>query len=158
MPRRSMEAMAVVTAPVVAVFPAPPAGLNPRQQEIFRDIVHSRPADYFDPCGLLMLGALARHAEAVERVSHEIDVELESEMPSDDRLVLLARMRSTESSAMSGLGTRLRLTNQSRISPTAGRSAAEKGARQQEPKPWDPPEPRTRKSRPVTEPETPDAA
>ena len=137
MPRRSMEAMAVLPAPVVAVYPAPPAGLSKRAQEIFRSIVHSRPADYFDPCGLLMLASLARHAESDEVISREIEAELSREEPSDDRLVALARMRSVETSAMSSLATRLRLSNQARLTPTARRMAAERGAAAGKAKPWE---------------------
>lgn len=137
MPRRSSESFTVIPAPLTRVYPAPPSSLTARQQEIFRDVVHSREPGFFDPTNLLMLASLCRHAATIERISVEIDHELASELPSDDRLAKLTRMRSVESSALASFSTKLRLSNQSRLSEASGRSSFERGARLTLPKPWE---------------------
>jgi hypothetical protein len=119
--------------------PAPPDDLNVTQAEIWRTIVASEPAEFFNTATLKsMLADVCRHRETASKLSAVIDsfqAEWLKVGEGAKRYASLLKMRDLEIRAAASLATKLRLTNQSRYIPqSAARMSrdAVKGT-----KPWE---------------------
>ena len=114
--------------------PEPPAELTARQQQIWREIAGSEPAEFFATAALrYLLADLCRHHEAAEILSAAIANCNAAQLRADDGATL--RMRALEVKATADLATKLRLTNQSRynaLTASSNTRNAVKGA-----KPWE---------------------
>jgi hypothetical protein len=133
------KAAHVVIAGTFGQRPEPPAELSKRQAEVWREIVASDDPKFFE--GAAVRGLLAdycRHREAIEKINDMVNDFDPDWLRQDDGLAryqTLLRIRDTETRASSALATKLRLTNQARISPKVAGSIAGKAS--QELKPWE---------------------
>jgi len=145
--------------------PAPECLHSRREQQLWAEVIASRPREFFDAANRMMLAEWCAHTHSFEVLTEAVTFELASEGDADlGRLDKLNGMRSRESRAAAMLAGRLRLSNSSRHSPEVARSEALRADRQAGvrkltgAKPWEDPAPRVRKRKVVNEPETPDAA
>ena len=130
---------------VIAWFPGqrlpPPRGLAADQAAIWKRVVASRPASWFDGGSLDTLAAYCRHAAELERISTRIDAMGPDALATTDQLVVYDRllaMRARETIAVINTARQLRLNPQAlylpRTAATAARSvAADPGGR----RPWE---------------------
>jgi hypothetical protein len=70
--RKSAASLAVV-APIPGARRPPPPELTPEQAEVWRQVVASRPADWFDDGSASILAAHCRHVVAAQMLAAEID-------------------------------------------------------------------------------------
>lgn len=101
-----------------AARPEPPAELNARQKEIWRETCASEPDDYFKTGATqTLLKAYCGHAFEVERLTeimNSFETSWIKNAEGAKRYADLSKMRAKESGAMAFIATKLRLTNQSR--------------------------------------------
>lgn len=117
----------------------PPEGLTEAQRVLWRNIVETEPADLFDSeARRHLLRLYVEHAtfraslqELIDRVPIEKILDPETEAGVERML----RIRDRETKALVSLATRMRLTNQSRYTPSAAGTAGRNNAGG--PKPWD---------------------
>jgi hypothetical protein len=141
--RKSAEQQAVV-APVViqgsfGQRPDPPADMNERQREIWRETVACEPADFFNTAAVrALLKTYCEHREAAEKLTVIINSFLPEWIKTAEgarRYRELLHMRDMENRAAGLAATRLRLTNQSRYTPQASATASRNALRSV--KPWE---------------------
>ena len=72
MPRKSAAALAVASAWAPKPPPGPPAELTPEQATIWREIVASRPPEFFDGACQALLVCYCRHAETANFIAEAI--------------------------------------------------------------------------------------
>jgi len=106
----------------------PPRHFNERQKAIWREVIANEPAEFFDsPVTQALLGDYVCHRDSIEKVQRKIDEFREEWLKSDvgeGKYTRLLRLRENETRAASRAATRLRLTNQSRYTPSGGARAA----------------------------------
>lgn len=133
MPRKSAAALSVVR-PSPDARPDEPPDLSAEELALWREVVNSKPADWFGSDSVPVLKEYIRAAMTCDTLAAAVNLALESrdlaEVVMADKL-LLARDR--ESRRVANLATKLRLTQQSRYTPQAAATADRKasGAR-----PW----------------------
>jgi hypothetical protein len=119
--RKSTASLSVVPISIDAQRPAPPSNLNKPQADLWRSIVADMPAGWFRS-GDALLTMFCRHADTGNWLSKLIDAE-PRDLANLQRLDRLLAMRARETQMVSSLATRMRLTQQARISPrSAGRA------------------------------------
>lgn len=114
----------------------PPAELSEFQAEVWRQVVGSKPAEWFGGDTERLLIAYCRHASTAAILDQQVDA-FNPEWMADEaglrRYKTLTEMRERETRAMVSLATKMRLTQQSRYkSETAERM----NAREKEVHPW----------------------
>jgi len=119
--------------------PPPTPELTEKQADIWRAVVASEPAAYFDSAALRdLLSDYCRHRESANMISEVIEqfkAEWLRNAEGSKRYKGLLQMRDAEVRACANLATKLRLTNQSRYTPkAAGTQTRNEGGG---PKPWD---------------------
>lgn len=135
MPRKSAAALSVVPKPLERRVAEPPVYLSEDEAEIWRDVVSSMPADWFDAAVAPMISAYCGHAVKARELQVECNQDVDpEEIGLRDKLL---SMREREVRAMTSLATRLRISPSSRWSEQKAHTAHEK-AQRQEYKPWDP--------------------
>lgn len=134
---QSSAAMAVAPVPIPARRPAPPKGLPDAAAEVWRDIVTTCPADWFNRSHYPMLAAYCRHSVRADELA-ELIADFEGEWLKVDgglaRLDKLLAMAARETTAMLACARAMRITHQAQIQP---RSAARRMAGGGRPRPWD---------------------
>ena len=115
--------------------PEPPKDLNKRQSEIWREVVASENADFFNTAalrGLLADYCRRRHtSERITAVMEGFDLDkLDGSQWAEYRD--LARLRDMEQKAVIHLATKLRLTNQARYTTLSAATAAKRAAKEPE--------------------------
>jgi hypothetical protein len=119
--------------------PEPPAEFNECQAEIWREIVASEDPNFFATAVLRsLLADFCRHREAIAKVNEMVDGFDHEWLRQNDGLArykTLLIIREAETRASISLATKLRLTNQSRLTPDNAGSAARKAS--QKLKPWE---------------------
>jgi hypothetical protein len=136
MPRRSAASMAVVPL-MMKPKPEPPVELTEEQAVEWRAVVDRMPADWFARETHALLSQYCRHVVRARRLAGLVDgfkpewaVDPEGLARFDKLLAMAAR----ETAALTSVMTRLRLTQQSRYTPSrAGSEAAKPGGRA----PWE---------------------
>lgn len=118
MSRKSVADLSVARDPVeLDRRLPPPQELTPTQAVIWNAVVATKPADWFQADCAALLVAYCRHITTARNLDQYID-QLESEgisEPSEMRLYKqLLEMREKQTRAISTVGTKLRLTPQSR--------------------------------------------
>ncbi len=120
--------------------PEPVAGLTKRQAEIWREVVASEDAKFFNTGALRnLLADYCRNRDAAEVLNAEIKLYKPTWLREPAKLAryqILLRMREVEVRTAANLATKLRLTNQSRYVPHVAAKAAEKASRA-EARPWE---------------------
>ena len=130
MARQSTASLTVVRASPDSRL-APAAGLDAEEIELWRDVVNTKPAEWFADDSAPLLKEYVRAAVMCDR----LDLQIKDAIASDDLGVVkaLLDMRDKESKRVLSIATKLRLTQQSRYTPQAASTANKKasGAR-----PW----------------------
>jgi hypothetical protein len=136
---KSAAANAVVISGAFGKRPEPPDDLTPRQAEIWRETAASEPVDFFNTSALRsLLADYCRHREAAENVSSIINQFRPEWLKNGEavkRYQSLLRIRESETRAATAMARALRLTNQSRYTPGAARTAAANAGKGL--KPWE---------------------
>jgi hypothetical protein len=137
--RKSIQERLTVVEGAFGNRPEPPGDLTERQQEIWREVVASEPATFFNTAALRgLLADYCRHRESSEGISTIIGQFKPEWLKSADgakRYQSLLRMRELETRVAANLAGKLRLTNQSRYRPDTAATSARNMI--QAPKPWE---------------------
>jgi hypothetical protein len=128
--RKSAASLTVVPAGIPARM-EPPQGLTQAQGELWREIVATKPADWFTADSAPLLKEMVRAAVMCDLLAVQIEAALEGGESGEVKALL--DMRDKEAKRLASLETKLRLTPQSRYTPQAAATADKKasGAR-----PW----------------------
>ena len=113
---------------------APPCDLTVSEAELWGAVVESKPADWFQADSAPLLKEYVRAVVMSDRLSLLVEAALAGDTGKDGLgLKDALRLRDMESKRVASLGTKLRLTQQSRYTPKASATAdrAAGGAR-----PW----------------------
>lgn len=113
-----------------------PADLTAEQAEVWRGIVNSHPADWFNPGSAPVLVALCRHVVAARRVAGWL-ARIEDDKAGflEERWLRFLARQEAESKAVAALATRLRLTPQSRYTPHGAAAGGRRSGTGR--KPWE---------------------
>lgn len=105
----------------------PPEGLSESEKRIFRDIVATKPSDYFSNETVGLLVNMVRGLDAADKISSILNSTTVEKVIADEGTAGLARllaMREKQSRLVVSIATRLRLTPQSRYSPVVAATIA----------------------------------
>lgn len=114
--RKSAAAEEATVTPIAGRKPSPPEDLNDFQKQLWRDIVETKPADWFRKDTYPLLRSYCKHAWQAS----EIDAMLEELFASEggrDGIPELLKARERESRAMMALARSMRITQQSQYDP-----------------------------------------
>lgn len=96
--------------------PLPPFDFDNQEATIWASIVNSMPADWFNTGSIPLLTQYVRHVVASRNLAQLIaDTTSNSEEINVKQYIALLRAQKEESSALSSLATKLRISNQSLI-------------------------------------------
>jgi hypothetical protein len=123
MPRKSAAALAIAPPVQVDGRLAPWSGLKKAERELWREIVDSKPAEWFDVGSAPLLREYVRAVTETNRLARMV-AGGSSRDPAG--LKMLLEMRDREVKRMADLATKLRLTQQSRYTPQAAATANKK--------------------------------
>lgn len=128
------ELSTMQVAPIeITERPMPPFDFDNQEASIWASIVNSMPADWFNTGSLPLLTQYVRHVVASRNLAQLIAEATSNTEEIDVKLyVTLLRAQKEESSAMSSLATKLRISNQSLINKRGNHK--EVGAKT---KPWE---------------------
>jgi hypothetical protein len=134
--RKSAASLTVVCPTAFAPRPDPGPGLSEAEADLWRHIVASLPADWFDAGSLPILTAYVRSVAVCELLA-EMIARLDDLADPEQfkRYAALLRLRDRESHGMAYMATKLRLTQQSRYGARGADGAARRAPTG--PKPWD---------------------
>lgn len=122
--RKSADAIATLTQ-IADLRPPPPSDLPEPAQKLWREIVGTRPSDWFRPDTFPLLASYCRHcwhAAEIDRLIEKAFAEFEGE--ERNAIPLLLKARERESRAMLALARSMRITQQAQYEPrTAARQA-----------------------------------
>jgi hypothetical protein len=134
MARKSSADLTVRRPSIAAATPLPPpADLSPDERKLWADVVASKPADWFGPDSAPMLKEYVRAALLCDALARRVHTAMRSADPRN--LTRLLNARHQEVTRLAVLGTKLRLTQQSRYT---ARSAATADSRASGLRPWQP--------------------
>ena len=125
MAKPSSASLSVV--PVVAMTRmAPPRGLSDDESRLWREVVDSKPVEWFQPDSAPLL---TEYVRAVV-MSGQLDIQVKAALVGSEtgELKALLDMRDKESKRVVSIATKLRLTQQSRYTPQAAATANKKAA------------------------------
>lgn len=126
MPRPSIASLSIVRPGAASAKPAPattaaaPKELSPAEAKLWREMVESKPADWFGPDCWPVLKEYVRAAVMCDQLAKTAAKAVNAKA-TDLRPVL--DMRDREAKRMADLATKLRLTQQSRYTPHAAATA-----------------------------------
>jgi hypothetical protein len=136
--RKSAASLAVVPLATPAP-PSPLPGLTEEQAAVWDSIVRSLPYNWFAPSSYDLLGLMCRHVVTARVIWGLIDKVDTASLTTAAAIIhfdRLSRLAEREGKMIAMLGTKLRLTNQSRYDPkTAFRQTSE--PRSSGLKPWE---------------------
>lgn len=136
MPRASKESLSVLTS-LPGQRLAPPARLSAEAAAVWREIVAGKPHDWFTTDTAHLLEALCGATVAHRAIAAQIALYTPAKLGKPEgakAFDLLTKLADRQVRLMATVCTKLRLTNQSRYTPSAAATATKKarGAR-----PWD---------------------
>lgn len=111
----------------------PPDDLTPEQARIWQDVVDAKPVDWFSEDTAPLLTEYCRAAAMCQTLAIMVEAAIAGGEVKELGDVL--RLRDMESRRLTSIGTKLRLTNQSRYTPQASATAAKRVAGGK--KPWE---------------------
>ena len=111
----------------------PPSDLTPEQARIWQDVVDAKPVDWFSEDTAPLLTEYCRAAAMCQTLAIMVEAAIAGGEVKELGDVL--RLRDMESRRLTSIGTKLRLTNQSRYTPQASATAAKRVAGGK--KPWE---------------------
>ena len=125
MAKPSSASLSVV--PVAAMTRmAPPRDLSDEESRLWREVVDSKPVEWFQPDSAPLL---TEYVRAVV-MSGQLDIQVKAALVGGEtgELKALLDMRDKESKRVVSIATKLRLTQQSRYTPQAAATANKKAA------------------------------
>ena len=132
MSRQSTESLSIATVSI-PLRPDPPKDLTESQANIWRDVVATKPPDWFEADSQPVLAAYCRAVDFHTKISTELDNTL-----NDSASILPAKqlydLQEKNARLMKNLAAGLRLTPQSRYTPKAAATANKKSGGAA--KPW----------------------
>lgn len=131
--RKSQAALTVVASNPTPQRLGPPAYLSPAQRALWRDVVESKPADWFGPDSAPLLVEFVRAVETCNLLAEPVARAMAEGDPNEIQKIL--RVRDVEAKRAADLATKLRLTQQSRYTPQAAATANKRA--QGAAKPWE---------------------
>lgn len=129
MPRQSAESMSVATVSIPQRPDPPKNRLNAAQQKRWKEIVKTKPADWWDVSAQELLIMMIQHETTAELLTKEINATKDVE-----KLDKMCRARERETRASASFATKLRLLPQSRYAPSTGHRQHK--ANETEAEPW----------------------
>jgi len=130
MAKQSIDSLSIATVSIPTRID-PPSDLSARQKELWRDVMNTKPPEWFEDDTYPLLRAYVTHVDTYERLSQEIQTYDLSD-PAVDRLI---KLQDLQGRAMGNLAVKMRLTQQSRYTPKAAATANKKAASGK--KPWE---------------------
>jgi hypothetical protein len=85
----------------------PPADLTRNENRVWRDVVNSRPADWFDRDSAYLLINFCRHTVMARRLTNQIEASDPSDIATLEKLL---RMRNAETKPLLSLATAMRIS------------------------------------------------
>lgn len=131
MSRQSAASLSVVQVqPLLRI--APPDGLSEDELGFWQTVVDSKPADWFGEDSAPLLLEYVRAKVSCDVLHAQVQAAFAGGEPADIKDAL--KLRDMESKRLLSIGTKLRLTQQSRYTPKAAATAAAKVGSQA--RPW----------------------
>lgn len=135
MPRESAASLSVLPVTALARIYAP-EGLEPSELVLFNAVVDSKPAEWFGPDSAPLLVEYVRAQSLCDLLDGKIKASIAGGEEGEDPIPLelvgkviehFMRLRDMESKRLLSIATKLRLTQQSRYSPSVANTANNKG-------------------------------
>jgi hypothetical protein len=117
MARKSSESLSVVPVTSLPTRLDPPENFPLAESEVWREVVATKPVDWFEADSAPLLAEYCRAKVMCDRLASRID------LASDEELKDLLVMRDREAKRLTVIGVKLRLTQQSRYTPKAAATA-----------------------------------
>jgi hypothetical protein len=134
--RKSAASLSVVPNDAEKKLPEPPAELSEEEAQVWRDVVSTKPHDWFDKDTFPLLKDYCRHIIRQDKLSDLINHFEASDKPHAimdlDRLL---RASDRESKTIMALATKMRLSQQSKYGARQAETAARRGKGGQQ-APW----------------------
>lgn len=135
-PGRQSSAALSVASSGFAAAPEPPNHLNKKESGVWREIVGTKPNDWFSEENLPLLEAYCQHVILYRTVGKRLQKLRATHLDSSDDIDMydkLLKMSDREAKLLSSLATKMRLTQQSRYTTKAAGTANQSSGRK---KPW----------------------
>lgn len=129
MPRKSSQSLTAPGLVAVDTRPNPPEVLTQEEAEIWCRVVDTKPANWFDAASAPIL---TEYCRAVA-MSDYLTTQCENSKADPATFIQYVKLRHQESMRVASLGTKLRLTQQSRYTPGSAKTADKKSG---EARPW----------------------
>jgi hypothetical protein len=136
--RKSAASLTVVSSAPLVQRLAPPEYLTPGEKQLWLDVVNTKPADWFALDSAPVLVEYVRAVETCNLLAVPVASTMALGEPGDIEKIL--KVRDREAKRAADLATKLRLTQQSRYTPTAAATANKRA--QGASKPWEFDQPR----------------
>lgn len=136
--RKGFSPGTVAATQIAGNWPEPIDGLTEAQQALWRDIVRTKPHDWFAPDSFPILAQYVRTITDTWVQARAIDNFNEAWLNDPeglDRYLELMKVRKATSAQMVSLATKMRLTQQSRYSDQSAHTAAKRAGAPK--KPWE---------------------
>ncbi len=126
-------------AAIVDRRPTPPGDLNEAQARTWREVVGTRPADWFRPDSYPLLASYCRHVWQAAEIDRLIATRFDPDCAGEQRGELpgLLQARERESRIMLALARAMRITQQAQYRPET--AARKHTAGDDRPRPWEQP-------------------
>lgn len=133
MPRKSSAALSIVPPSPADGRLGVPDGLTEGEAVLWREVVDSKPADWFGEDSAPLLKEYVRAALMCDTLDGKLRTALTGEDTDVELVKTLLDMRDKESKRATSIATKLRLTQQSRYTPQAAGTAGKKAGGK---RPW----------------------
>lgn len=124
MSRQSAASLSVVPVEPIARI-QPPTDLEPAEAELWRRVVDAKPADWFGEDSAPLLAEYVRACLSADLMDKQVKTAIAGGDAGEIKEMM--KLRDMESKRVLSIGTKLRLTQQSRYTPKAAATAS-KGA------------------------------
>lgn len=134
--RKSAASLAVASVVGLTQRPEAPDELTQAEAKVWKQVVDSKPADWFTPGDTPLLADYCRHVVRQRLISKAINAQGKIAFADPESYKFyrdLLKDSEMETRAIKSLATALRLTQQSRYTPQAAATATKKQQR----KPWE---------------------
>jgi len=130
MAKPSLESLSVATVSI-PLRPDPPKDLDTYAQKIWKDVVDTKPPEWFEKDSFPLLRAYCVHSTHHKRLSDHV----ENFDVTDENYPKVLKLITEQSKIIGELAVKMRLTQQSRYTPQAAATANKKTASGG--KPWE---------------------
>jgi hypothetical protein len=121
MPRKAAASLAIKPKAVIANHISPPSSLSPAEATLWREVVETKPAGWFDRDSAPVLKEYVRAVVTCDDLAALVRRALAG--GDDDIIRRMLGLRDVEAKRVASLATKLRLTQQSRYTPQAASTA-----------------------------------